>query len=35
MRVKNIYELAEVLTEHWFPQVIASVNDQYVKLAKI
>ncbi|MFM2596586.1 cupin domain-containing protein [Vibrio harveyi] len=35
MSVKNIYELAEALTEHWSPQVIASVNDQYIKLAKI
>ncbi len=35
MSVKNIYELAESLTEHWSPQVIASVNDQYIKLAKI
>lgn len=35
MNVNNIYELAESLTEHWSPQVIASVNDQYVKIAKI
>jgi len=35
MNVNNIYELAESLTEHWSPQVIDSVNDQYVKIAKI
>jgi mannose-6-phosphate isomerase-like protein (cupin superfamily) len=35
MKVQNIYELAESLADHWSPQVIASVNDQYIKLAKI
>ncbi|SES78634.1 hypothetical protein SAMN05660429_00382 [Thalassotalea agarivorans] len=30
----NIFNLAETLTEHWSPKIIASVNDQYIKLAK-
>lgn len=35
MKIQNIYELAESLADYWSPQVIASVNDQYIKLAKI
>ncbi len=31
----NLFEEAQRLTEFWSPRVVAEVNDQYVKVAKI
>lgn len=31
----NIYDLYKKIQEHWSPKIIASVNDVYVKLAKV
>ena len=31
----NPLEQARALTEHWSPRVLARVNDQYVKVAKV
>ncbi|MDV7338499.1 cupin domain-containing protein [Terasakiella sp. A23] len=31
----NLLKEAESLTEYWSPRVVAEVNDQYVKVAKI
>lgn len=32
---KNLHRHFETLTEQWSPRVIAQVNDQYVKIARI
>ena len=31
----NLLAAAGALTEHWSPRVVAQVNDQYVKVAKV
>jgi len=31
----DLLAAAEALTEHWSPRVVARVNDQYVKVAKV
>ena len=31
----DLLAAAEKLTEHWSPKVVAEVNDQYVKVAKL
>lgn len=35
MAPKNLLQAFDELTEHWSPRVVARVNDQYVKIAKI
>ncbi len=35
LETKNILKSFDQITEHWSPRVIAQVNDQYVKIAKI
>ena len=32
---ENIYKLFDVIKEYWSPKVIAEVNDEYVKIAKL
>lgn len=31
----NLLEEFDSITEHWSPKIVSSVNDQYVKIAKI
>lgn len=31
----NLYKEAESLSEYWSPRIVAEVNDQYVKVAKV
>lgn len=33
--VADLQAAFEQLTEHWSPRVVARVNDQYVKVAKL
>ena len=32
---RNLYAVLASITEHWFPRVVARVNDHYLKVAKI
>lgn len=34
-RARNLDTELEAVTEHWFPRVIARVNDHYLKVAKV
>ena len=34
-KVINLKQKAELITDHWSPRVIASVDDSYVKIAKV
>lgn len=31
----DLLAAAEALTEHWSPRIVAQVNDQYIKVAKL
>jgi mannose-6-phosphate isomerase-like protein (cupin superfamily) len=35
MNAQNAAQLLEQVTEYWSPRVVARVNDQYVKVAKL
>lgn len=32
---RNLHRELEALTEHWFPRVVARVNDHYMKVARV
>jgi len=34
-KVINLKQKAELITDHWSPRVIASVDDSYVKITKV
>jgi quercetin dioxygenase-like cupin family protein len=33
--VRNIHRVLDGLDDHWFPRVVARVNDHYLKVAKV
>lgn len=35
LRTLNLLEELNLVTEYWSPRIVASVNDQYVKVAKL
>ena len=34
-RVRNVWRELDALDEHWFPRVLARVNDHYLKVARV
>ncbi len=35
MTIANLSSRAREITDHWSPEVVAQVNDQYIKVAKV
>jgi quercetin dioxygenase-like cupin family protein len=34
-RPRNLHDELEAIREHWFPRVVARVNDHYLKVARV